>query len=67
MRRIVIRNQSSVELGVMLEPSTEREDVEAGGTLTLTGDFAEDEIMIDFADENFLSIWSPTRCIMSKL
>ncbi len=59
MRRILIRNMSSCELGVMLEPWTDREDVEAGGTISIEGGFADEEITIDFADDSFLSIWCP--------
>ena len=66
MRRIVIRNTSSAELGVMLEPWTDREDVEAGATVNIEGDFADDEITIDFGDENFLSVWCPPGCKFSR-
>ncbi len=66
MRRVVIRNTSSAELGVMLEPWTDREDVEAGGQLTVEGDFSDDEIIIDFGDDSFLSIWCPPGCKLRR-
>lgn len=66
MRRMVIRNTSKAELGVMLEPSTDRKDVEAGGTLTIEGNFADEDVTIDFGDESFLSVWCPPGCKLTK-
>ena len=66
MRRLVIRNTSDAELGVMLEPWTDREDVEAGGQVAVEGEFADDEVMIDFGNENFLSIWCPPGCKLRR-
>ncbi|MDB5692056.1 MAG: hypothetical protein JWO81_1119 [Alphaproteobacteria bacterium] len=62
IRRIVIQNTSSTELGVMLEPWTDRADVAAGKTVNIEGNLADDEITIDFGDESFLSIWCPPGC-----
>ena len=66
MQRIVIRNTSREELGVMLEPWTDREDVEAGASINIVGDFADGEITIDFGDEHFLSIWCPPGSKLSR-
>lgn len=66
MRRLIINNQSSAELGIMLEPWCDREDVEAGGRVTIEGDFADDELMIDFGAENFVSVWTPPGCKLRK-
>lgn len=66
MRRLVIRNTSDAELGVVLEPWTDREDVEAGGQVTLKGEFADNELVIDFGNENFLSIWCPAGSTFRK-
>ncbi|MDQ3079536.1 MAG: hypothetical protein M3R03_06005 [Pseudomonadota bacterium] len=66
MRRIVIRKTSSADLGVMLEPWTDREDVEVGATVNIEGDFADGEITVDFGDENFLSVWCPPGCKFSR-
>ena len=66
MRRLVIKNASSTELGVMLEPWCDREDVEAGGQVTIVGDFADEELIIDFGDECFLSVWTPPGCTLRK-
>lgn len=66
MRRLVIRNASDAELGVMLEPWTDREDVQAGGQVTLEGEFADDEVIIDFGNENFLSVWCPPGCRLQR-
>jgi hypothetical protein len=60
LKRMIIRNVSNAELGVMLEPWTDREDVPPGANLILEANFDDDEeIIIDFADDHFLSIWSP--------
>jgi hypothetical protein len=67
MRRLVIRNASTTELGVMLEPWTDREDVEAGARVVVEGEFADDEVIIDFGDESFLSVWCPPGCKLRKL
>lgn len=66
MQRIVIRNTSNSELEVMLEPWTDREDVQAGAQVTVEGEFSDDELIIDFGDENFLSIWCPPGCVLRK-
>ena len=66
MRRLVIKNASSTELGVMLEPWCDREDVETGGQVMIEGDFAEEELVIDFHDESFLSVWTPGGCKLRK-
>jgi hypothetical protein len=66
MRRLVIRNTSDVELGVMLEPWTDRHDVEAGGQVTIEGEFEDDELIIDVGSENFLSVWCPPGCQLRK-
>jgi len=59
MKRLIIRNKSGMELGVMLEPSTEREDVDDGHLLIIEGEFVDDDLIIDIGDENFVSVWSP--------
>jgi hypothetical protein len=61
IKRIIIRNKSKSELGVMLEPWTDREDIDPNGQLTVEAEFSEDELIIDVGDDNFLSIWSPPR------
>ena len=66
MRRLVIRNTSDAELGVMLEPWTDREDVEAGSRAVVEGDFTDDEVIIDFGAESFLSVWCPPGCTLRK-
>lgn len=63
--RIVIRNKSSSELGVMLEPWTDREDVPAGMQVVINGEFSDNEILIDVSDDNFVSIWSPPGSTVS--
>jgi len=57
---------SELELGVMLEPWTDREDIEAGGHVVVEGDFGNDEITIDFGDDSFLSIWCPAGSKLRK-
>jgi hypothetical protein len=64
MKRLIIRNKSGMELGVMLEPSTEREDVDSGHALIIEGEFIDDELIIDIGDENFVSVWSPPAASM---
>lgn len=59
MRKLTIRNLTGMELGLMLEPSTEREDAEAGASIVIEGSFVDDELIIDIGDENFVSVWSP--------
>ncbi len=59
IKKIIIRNKSKSELGVMLEPWTDREDIDPNGQLTVEAEFSEDELIIDVGDDNFLSIWSP--------
>lgn len=66
MKRIVIRNTSTAELGIMLEPWTDRENIEPGGTVALEGNFDDEEVTIDFGDESFLSIWCPPGCKLIK-
>ncbi|CAA9386264.1 MAG: hypothetical protein AVDCRST_MAG93-9473 [uncultured Chloroflexia bacterium] len=67
MRRLVIKNASSTELGVMLEPWCDREDVAAGGQVTIEGDFSDEELVIDFGNESFLSVWTPPGCMLRKI
>ena len=57
---------SNAELGVMLEPWTDREHVEVAGRLTVKGEFSDDEIIIDFGDDRFLSIWCPPDCKLRR-
>ncbi len=64
MKRLIIRNKSGMELGIMLEPSTEREDVDIGHVLIVEGEFIDDELIIDIGDENFVSVWSPPAASM---
>lgn len=59
LKKVVIRNMSGLELGVMLEPWTDREDVAPGGQIVVEGEFSDGDIVIDIGDENFISIWSP--------
>lgn len=66
MRRLIIRNTSDTDLGVMLEPWTDREDVEPGGQVTLEGEFGDDELVLDFGGDSFISIWSPPGCKLRK-
>ncbi len=67
MQRLLIRNTSQAELGVMLEPWTDREDIAPGGQVILEGDFSADDLGIDFGDENFLSLWCPAGCKLRKV
>ena len=57
MRRFKIENKSAVELGLMLEPIGDRVDLKPGEKILVEGDCSEDDLVIDFYDENFLSIW----------
>ena len=66
MRRVIIRNKSGAELGVMLEPSTDREDIEADGQLIVEGDLSDNGLIIDFGDDSFLSIWCPPGCTLRR-
>ena len=59
IKKIVIRNKSTAELGVMLEPWTDREDIGPEGQIMIEGEFSDGEIIIDLFDENFISVWSP--------
>ena len=59
LRKIVIRNKSMEELGVMLEPWTDREDIKPGNEIVIEGKFADNELVIDIGDDSFISIWSP--------
>ena len=59
IRKIIIRNKSILELGVMLEPWTDRDDVSPGGQIVIEANFSDNDLIIDFGDDNFLSIWSP--------
>jgi hypothetical protein len=59
IKRIVVRNASKLELGVMLEPWTDREDIEPEGEIVISGDFSDSELVIDIGDDNFVSVWSP--------
>jgi ribosomal protein L14E/L6E/L27E len=47
------------ELGIMLEPWTDREDIKPGTVIVIEGRFSDEELTIDIGDENFVSIWSP--------
>ena len=67
VRRIIIRNKSRSELGVMLEPWTNREDLEPKGQLIIEADFSDDDLIIDFGDDSFLSIWSPPGSTIKSL
>ena len=40
----------------MLEPSTEREDILDGDTLSIIASYEDDELIIDIGEENFVSI-----------
>ncbi|MGN7127656.1 hypothetical protein [Methylorubrum thiocyanatum] len=62
MKRFKIDNKSKVELGLMLEPIGDRANLKPGEAIFVEGDFSEDEIVLDFHDQNFLSIW----CIPSE-
>lgn len=60
VRKVIIRNKSGCKLGLMLEPWTDRGEVEDCSEVAVEGDFAdEEEIIIDVYDGNFLSIWVP--------
>jgi len=63
---MVIKNTSRDELGVMLEPWCDREDLAVGEQVTIEGYFADDELVIDFGNESFLSIWTPPGCKLRK-
>jgi hypothetical protein len=65
MRRFFIRNTSGTELGVMLEPWTDREDVEVGGRVLIEGEFA-DKVIVEFGEESFLSVLCPPGCTLRK-
>jgi hypothetical protein len=64
LKRIIIRNKSKDELGVMLEPWTVRDDAAPGCSILLEGDFNDEELVIDVGDDTFLSIWSPPKATM---
>jgi hypothetical protein len=66
MRRIVICNRSEAELGVRLEPWTDREDAAPGESIVVEGKFSDDEIGIDFFGDSFLSIWCPVGTTLRK-
>ena len=57
--KFVIENHASAELGVMLEPWCDREDVPPGGKAQIEFEPSEDAIQIDFHDDTFLSLWVP--------
>ena len=59
IKRVIIRNKTGAELGLMLEPLTEREDIGAGKSLAIEGVFEDGDLVIDVGEENFISIWSP--------
>jgi hypothetical protein len=67
IKKIIIRNKSARELGVMVEPWTGEESVGSGGMIVLEADFEETEIVIDVGDDVFLSIWGPHEYKMTAL
>jgi hypothetical protein len=67
IKKIVIRNKSSSELGVMLEPWTTKDDIGAGNILEIAGNFVDDEIVIDVFSDNFVSVWSPPGSTITKV
>ena len=67
MKKIFIRNKSTSELGVMLEPWTSREDIDPGQAIEVTGDFSDKELVVDVGDENFISVWAPPGSTIKKV
>ena len=61
MKRLVLRNRTGDKLTVMLEPITFTEDVGADGKIIVSGDFSDDDLLIDVCSGDggaFLSVWS---------
>lgn len=67
VRRIVIRNMSDGELRVMLEPTTEQDDVEIGKSLSIEAKFKDHDFHIDIHSDNFISVWSPPGAVLKKV
>ncbi len=59
MRKVIIRNKSSVELGVMIEPWCNRCDVQPGEEASIDGKDWDEDIIVDVFDESFVSVWGP--------
>ena len=51
----------------MLEPWTDREDVAPGGAVVVEGSFSDEELIIDYFDECFVSIWGPPGTTLRKV
>ena len=58
--KIPIRNKSDQSLGIMIEPWTDTVEIAPGQEAEVTCKIgADDEIVLDFGSENFLSLWVP--------
>ncbi|WP_422059188.1 hypothetical protein [Sphingopyxis sp.] len=66
IKKIVIKNRSLSQLGVMLEPWTNREDADPEQEIVIEANFSEEDLIIEFFDENFISIWSPPKAKISR-
>jgi hypothetical protein len=69
MKRLVLRNTSGGKLTVMLEPITFTEDVGTDGSIVVSGDFSDDDLLIDVScdgDGAFLSVWSPPHAVIAS-
>jgi hypothetical protein len=67
MRRLIIRNVTGAELGVMVEPWTGQEDVSPGGSIVIEGSFGDEDLIIDIAEDTFVSVWGPADYKITKV
>jgi hypothetical protein len=61
MKKLIIRNMTGAELGVMVEPWTGREEAGPGGSVIIEGNFEDEELIIDIGDDTFVSVWGPAK------
>lgn len=60
LKKIIIRNKSGRQFGLMLEPWADQADIQEGAEVAIEGDFSsEEEVIIDVHEDGFLSIWVP--------
>jgi hypothetical protein len=59
IKRVIIRNNTNTELGVMVEPWTQEESAAPGGAIVIEAHFSDQDLIIDVGDETFLSVWAP--------